>query len=230
MSYDYHELNRTSINAPLVRENNQNPFTETVAENVERVLAQGCNPEKVIMGIPTYGRTYTLKDASNGAVDAPVDGLGEPGPFTLSNGSLGFNEVSISRVLENLNLILLLHLHSIKQICYILSRGVWNTRHLLKNASKVAQRGKQWIAYDDPETVYQKVKSDQLSDTFLATKPSINCCCCLQTMFAMNKGLGGVMFWTIDTDDFRGNCYNISYPLINTSKQVINDYSRTYKK
>lgn len=49
MSYDYHEVNRTSINAPLNRESNQNPYTETVAENVERVLAQGCRPEKVIM-------------------------------------------------------------------------------------------------------------------------------------------------------------------------------------
>lgn len=93
MSYDYHELNRTSINAPLKRENNQNPYTETVAENVERVLAQGCNPEKVIMGIPTYGRTYTLLDPKKNGIDENVEGLGEPGPYTLSHGSLGFNEV-----------------------------------------------------------------------------------------------------------------------------------------
>lgn len=94
MSYDYHELNRTSINAPLKRENNQNPYTETVAENVERVLAEGCSPEKVIMGIPTYGRTYTLRDDRDTGVDANVEGLGEPGPYTLSEGSLGFNEVN----------------------------------------------------------------------------------------------------------------------------------------
>jgi GH18 family chitinase len=94
MSYDYHELNRTSINAPLNRENNQNPYTETVAENVDRVLAQGCRPEKVIMGIPTYGRTYTLLNANNAGVDAAVEGPGELGPFTLAQGSLGFNEVS----------------------------------------------------------------------------------------------------------------------------------------
>lgn len=93
MSYDYHEVNRTSINAPLKRENNQNPYTETVAENVERILAQGCNPEKIIMGIPTYGRTYTLKDTTKTGVDANVEGLGEPGPYTLAHGSLGFNEV-----------------------------------------------------------------------------------------------------------------------------------------
>lgn len=46
-----------------------------------------------LTGIPTYGRTYTLKDVNRNGVDAPVDGLGEPGPYTLSEGSLGFNEV-----------------------------------------------------------------------------------------------------------------------------------------
>lgn len=51
-----------------------------------------------------------------------------------------------------------------------------------------------------------------------------------QTMYAMEKGLGGVMFWTMDTDDFRGACYNMSYPLINTSKQVINDFTRANRK
>lgn len=93
MSYDFHELNRTSVNAPLSRENNQNPYTETVAENIDRILAQGCAREKLVMGIPTYGRTYTLMHEDRNGVDEAVDGLGEPGPFTLSHGSLGFNEV-----------------------------------------------------------------------------------------------------------------------------------------
>ncbi|CRK99605.1 CLUMA_CG012917, isoform A [Clunio marinus] len=180
MSYDFHEVNRTSINAPLHREKNQNPFTETIAENIDLMIAQGCRPDKMVMGIPMYGRTYTLRDAKNHGVDALVEGLGEPGPFTVSHGSLGFNE-----------------------ICLVLSHGNFTVKYLKKNASKIAYSGKQWIAYDDPETVYQK------------------------TMFAMEKGLGGVMFWTIDTDDFRGNCYNMSYPLINTSKKLINDYTKS---
>lgn len=44
------------------------------------------------------------------------------------------------------------------KICQILSQGGFTIKHLVKNASKIAQREKQWIAYDDPETVYQKVK------------------------------------------------------------------------
>lgn len=109
----------------------------------------------------------------------------------------------------------------------MLSRGDWTIKHLKKNAAKVAQRGKQWISYDDPETVYQKVRK---KFPRICDRPSINCVCCLQTIYAMEKGLGGVMFWTIDTDDFRGSCYNISYPMINTAKKVINDYSRALGK
>jgi hypothetical protein len=44
-------------------------------------------------GIPTYGRTYTLQDANKNEIGVSVESLGEPGPFTLSPGSLGFNEV-----------------------------------------------------------------------------------------------------------------------------------------
>lgn len=56
------------------------------------------------------------------------------------------------------------------------------------------------------------------------------CCFHSQTLFALSKGLGGVMFWTIDTDDFRGSCYNISYPLINTAKNVIKEFARATRK
>lgn len=95
MTYDYHELSRTSINAPLNRESNQNANMETVADNVLRIIEQGCSVEKIILGIPTYGRSYTLQDIKKNDINAPVEAPGEAGPYTLSNGSLGFNEVSL---------------------------------------------------------------------------------------------------------------------------------------
>lgn len=48
------------------------------------------------------------------------------------------------------------------QICLIVSKGNYTVKHLTKNASKVAYRGKQWISYDDPETVYQKVNKTHI--------------------------------------------------------------------
>lgn len=50
MTYDYHETSRTSINAPLNRESYQSGNMETVADNVNQVIEQGCDPEKIIMG------------------------------------------------------------------------------------------------------------------------------------------------------------------------------------
>lgn len=50
MTYDYHEISRTSINAPLNRESYQSGNMETVADNVNQVIEQGCDPEKIIMG------------------------------------------------------------------------------------------------------------------------------------------------------------------------------------
>lgn len=133
MAYDFHELNRTSINAPLHREEGQNPHTETIAENVDLMISLGCPIEKLVLGIATYGRTYTLLNEENVEVDAEVKALGNAGPLTLSEGSLGFNE-----------------------ICEKLSKGGWTTVHLIENASKVSFKGDQWMSYDDPETVYQK--------------------------------------------------------------------------
>lgn len=41
----------------------------------------------------------------------------------------------------------------------------------------------------------------------------------------MNENnLGGIMFWSIDNDDFRGNCHNKAYPLIEAGKEALFGY------
>lgn len=50
--------------------------------------------------------------------------------------------------------------------------------------------GNQWVGYDDARSIVEKVK------------------------FAKSKNLGGIMFWSFDTDDFRGLCGGGTYPLM----------------
>ena len=67
-------------------------FTVSVA--VDHWLKLGADPKKLILGIPLYGRTFTLKGAETG-IGAPVVGKGgEAGPITRMVGMLGYNEVN----------------------------------------------------------------------------------------------------------------------------------------
>lgn len=50
----------------------------------------------MVVGIPAYGRTFTLADTDRNAVGDDVIGPGLPGPLTLSSGFLGFHEVRIN--------------------------------------------------------------------------------------------------------------------------------------
>lgn len=59
-----------------------------------------------------------------------------------------------------------------------------------------AVKGDNWIGYDDVEST--RVKAN----------------------FALNNGLGGAIVWSIDTDDFRGDCGQGAYPLLTAANEV----------
>lgn len=57
-------------------------------------LRLGVPAEKLLMGIPTFGRSFTLASADIG-VGAPSSGPGLPGPFTKEEGTLAYYEVCL---------------------------------------------------------------------------------------------------------------------------------------
>nr|XP_035108952.1 chitinase-3-like protein 2 [Callithrix jacchus] len=95
-------------------------------------IRKGMPSEKVVMGIPTYGRSFTLASAET-TVGAPASGPGAAGPITESSGFLAYYE-----------------------ICQFL-KGAKITR-LQDQQVPYAVKGNQWVGYDDVESMETKVQ------------------------------------------------------------------------
>lgn len=54
---------------------------------------KGAPRNKLIIGLGTYGRSFTLVDAFNHGVGAPASGAGAPGTHTREKGFLSYYEV-----------------------------------------------------------------------------------------------------------------------------------------
>lgn len=73
------------------------------------------------------------------------------------------------------------------------------------------------MTYDNEETVASKVRArlNKLNTKFQKKLLS-------QTKYVLESGLGGVMVWSIDTDDFLG-LYGNQFSLLSSIYRTIND-------
>lgn len=64
---------------------------------VNYLMNKGASPEKIILGIPTYGRSYTLFNQDATELGSPADGPGAEGDATREKGYLAYYEVSFTK-------------------------------------------------------------------------------------------------------------------------------------
>ncbi|XP_014244000.1 uncharacterized protein LOC106663599 isoform X2 [Cimex lectularius] len=180
LSYDYHSAFEPSINhhSPLysLEEEGEYNFDSqlSIDATVKHYLLKGADANKLVLGIPTYGRSYTLFNEDSTDIGSPSDGPGEQGDATREKGYLAYYE-----------------------ICANVKNG-WTVKQPKESAmGPYAYKGNQWVGYDDEAIVKKKAQ------------------------YVNEKNLGGIMFWSIDNDDFRGKCSSRPYPLIEAAKEAL---------
>ncbi|KAM0733221.1 Acidic mammalian chitinase [Formica fusca] len=182
LSYDYHSAYEPAVNHhsplyPLEEDNEYNYDAElTIDYTISHLLEKGASADKIILGIPTYGRSYTLFNEEATDLGSPADGPGVEGDATREKGYLAYYEIC-----EN-----------------IAESDKWVViQPNPKAMGPYAFNGNQWVGYDDEDIVRLKAR------------------------YVNEKKLGGIMFWSIDNDDFRGKCHDRPYPLIEAAKETL---------
>ncbi|XP_071530248.1 uncharacterized protein Cht6 isoform X5 [Panulirus ornatus] len=181
LNYDYHSAYEPTVNhhAALMAAPGTSEYAWNSQLNVDWTvkyyISLGADKHKLVIGIPTYGRSYTLIDGNFTDFGASADGPGEQGKYTRENGFMAFYEVC-----EN-----------------IASYG-WDVRKPYpRRIGPYAYNEDQWVGYDDEKIVARKAE------------------------YVREQGLGGIMYWSLDNDDFRGICNGEQYPLVEAGKKAL---------
>ncbi|XP_053678045.1 chitinase-3-like protein 2 isoform X2 [Anopheles nili] len=133
MSYDYHfyssELPQTGLNAPLFRREHERSLLGTlnINESVHYWLAAGLDRSKLVVGLPTYGHSFSLLNPFNTRIGAPTNNFGRV-------GTLGFASYS--------------------EICWFRRCNIYAHRvYDIPSCSPYLYAGSEWISYDDEQSL-----------------------------------------------------------------------------
>lgn len=138
MSYDYHGAfdNYTGHNAPLYAREDDEDLTFNVAFGINFWRQyRGVPSEKLIMGLPLYGRSVELEDESKHGVMENIVGPGENGTYSTEAGVLYYRE-----------------------ICQNFDNDDWIKEWDANSLVPYMYKGNQWISYDNEQSLALKVR------------------------------------------------------------------------
>ncbi|XP_055626838.1 chitinase-3-like protein 1 [Toxorhynchites rutilus septentrionalis] len=139
MTYDFHGPWNpfTGHNSPMFpgpRDLTDNALQLNVDAAMRFWLREGAPPEKLVVGVAFYGRTFTLRSTVETGIGAPANGAGVAGPYTGEAGFLGYNEV-----------------------CERTQARGWRINWSEDQHVPYKVLGDQWVGYDDSTSLMYKV-------------------------------------------------------------------------
>lgn len=138
MTYDFHGQWERQVghNSPLYPLESASGHQKklTVDYSAREWVKQGAPKEKLLIGMPTYGRSFTLVNETQFDIGAPASGGGAVGKFTNEAGFLSYYEVCTFLAQTNTTL-------------------VWDSEQQVP----FAYRKDQWVGFDDERSLKTKV-------------------------------------------------------------------------
>lgn len=149
MTYDFHGQWERQVghNSPLYPLDSATGYQKklTVDFSAREWVKQGAPAEKLLIGMPTYGRSFTLVNNTQFDIGAAASGGGSPGKFTNEAGFMSYYEICSFLSAPNTTL-------------------VWDSEQQVP----FAYRNDQWVGFDDERSL--KTKVNQIIENYYVCK------------------------------------------------------------
>nr|WNT43924.1 chitinase 2 [Monochamus alternatus] len=135
MTYDYHGAweHQTGHVSPLYQRPSDKYPQYNSNFTMEYLVSRGAPREKLLMGVPFYGQSFTLTKDTNYGENAPSSGPGEPGEYTKQPGMLAYYEV-----------------------CNRIRNQRWISNSNSASGGPYAYNRNQWVGYEDVNSIKEK--------------------------------------------------------------------------
>ncbi|KAH9419275.1 Cht3p [Dermatophagoides pteronyssinus] len=139
MTYDYHGgwENVFGHNAPLYKRPDETDELHTyfnVNYTMHYYLNNGATRDKLVMGVPFYGRAWSIEDRSKVKLGDPAKGMSPPGFITGEEGVLSYIE-----------------------LCQLFQKEEWHIQYDEYYNAPYGYNGKIWVGYDDLASISCKL-------------------------------------------------------------------------